>query len=579
MILRIFIFLILTLFAHAVPPLLNHQGRIAVDGINFDGPGQFKFALVNSTGTETFWSNDSTSTAGSEPATAATLPVTMGIYSAILGGTGMDPLTPAALQGDDVWLRVWFNDGILGSQQITPDHRLVASPYALVASRVELSLLSDLAVAPAKPVLGWGENTQGQLNIPTLSEVAQVAASDSSSLALLKNGTLVQWGGSITPPTLTGITRIAAGPTHFLALKPDRTVTSWGTGPPVPGDLGNVSELAAGQNHSLALLTSNTVRAWGQNTFQQLDVPTGLANVTAIACGNDHCLALKSDGTVVAWGRNQVGQSTVPAGLTNVTAIAAGAFHSLALKSDGAVVAWGWDNAGQSDVPSDVVGVTAITGGYTFSAAVLSDGSVKAWGDNTQKQVTIPSNTTFVRTLAAGANHILALRDDLIPAQVVQLNQENIFTEKIGIGRAPTTNALEVEGTASKTTAGNWFANSDRRIKTEITPVTGALEKLAGINLVEFNYTASYLAAHPNIQDKRYLNVIAQEFASVFPQEVQSSGETLPDGSTILQVDTYPLTIYSAAAVQELHRENEALKKRLAAQEVRLLRLEKLLAK
>ncbi|MBJ7425186.1 MAG: hypothetical protein JHD23_11930, partial [Akkermansiaceae bacterium] len=32
---------------------------------------------------------------------------------------------------------------------------------------------------------------------------------------------------------------------------------------------------------------------------------------------------------------------------------------------------------------------------------------------------------------------------------------------------------------------------------------------------------------------------------------------TLPDGSEILQVDTYPLTIYSAAAVQELHRENQ----------------------
>jgi hypothetical protein len=38
---------------------------------------------------------------------------------------------------------------------------------------------------------------------------------------------------------------------------------------------------------------------------------------------------------------------------------------------------------------------------------------------------------------------------------------------------------------------------------------------------------------------------------------VKSSGETLPDGSEILRVDTYPLTIYSAAAVQELHRENQ----------------------
>ena len=49
---------------------------------------------------------------------------------------------------------------------------------------------------------------------------------------------------------------------------------------------------------------------------------------------------------------------------------------------------------------------------------------------------------------------------------------------------------------------------------------------------------------------------------------------TLPDGSPILQVDTYPLTIYSAAAVQELHRGNQALKKQLADQEQRILKLE-----
>jgi hypothetical protein len=34
---------------------------------------------------------------------------------------------------------------------------------------------------------------------------------------------------------------------------------------------------------------------------------------------------------------------------------------------------------------------------------------------------------------------------------------------------------------------------------------------------------------------------------------VQSSGEKLSGGDSILQVDTYPLTIYSAAAIQELN--------------------------
>ena len=131
-------------------------------------------------------------------------------------------------------------------------------------------------------------------------------------------------------------------------------------------------------------------------------------------------------------------------------------------------------------------------------------------------------------------------------------------------------NALEVNGNASKTTASNWLANSDARIKTGVQPVTGALAKLDQVRLVEFNYTQEYLAAHPGTTDRRYLNVIAQEFQRVFPEHVQSSGEKLADGSEILQVDTYPLTIYSAAAVQELHRENQQLKQQLAAQEEQL---------
>ncbi len=125
-------------------------------------------------------------------------------------------------------------------------------------------------------------------------------------------------------------------------------------------------------------------------------------------------------------------------------------------------------------------------------------------------------------------------------------------TGEVGIGRTAAANELEVEGNASKSAAGDWLANSDRRIKTEVQTVTGALDTLDKVRLVSFEYTDAYKAEHAGIGDRRYLNVIAQEFAQVFPEHVQGSGEFLPDGSEILQVDTYPLTIYSAAAVQEL---------------------------
>ena len=577
-----------------VPKLLNHQGRIAVDNQNFDGTGGFKFALVSGDGATTHWSNDGTSAGGSQPLAAVPLPVTRGLYSVLLGDTalaGMAALPAEGFQEEDVRLRIWFNDGSHGFQLITPDQRLAAAPYALAAESAASA--RALASAPVKPVVAWGSNQDGQILVPPLANVAAVAAGDTHSLALLDSGAVVAWGGNasgqgIVPGGLADVTGIAAGANHNLARLRNGTVAAWGnnddgqTG--VPGGITTAVKVAAGEKHSLALLADGTVLAWGDNTFGQTDVPGTLADVTAIAAGYDHNLALKSDGTVVAWGRDETGQTRVPADLDTVTAIAAGAYHSLALKADGTVVAWGWDLAGQCAVPGDLAGVVRIAGGYTFSLALKTDGTVAVWGDGGDGKTVIPAAAAQVTHIAAGARHALALRADFVPVNVARLDGDNIFTGRLGVKRAPADNSLEIEGNASKSTAGNWLANSDRRIKTEIRPITGALDKLSRVRLVDFRYTEEYRASHAGIEDRRYPNVVAQEFAGVFPDDVKPSGETLADGSPMLQVDTYPLTIYSAAAVQELrlaHEElrakNARLQQQVEEQEARLRKLESLL--
>jgi hypothetical protein len=149
----------------------------------------------------------------------------------------------------------------------------------------------------------------------------------------------------------------------------------------------------------------------------------------------------------------------------------------------------------------------------------------------------------------------------------------------IGMGRTPAANKLEVNGNVSKSAAGSWLANSDIRIKQDVRPVTNALSTLDRVNLVSFLYTPEYRNTHNGLDNRRYLNVIAQQFATVFPDWVQSSGEKLPDGSNILQVDTYPLTIYSAAAVQELHTKVRTLEAQLAEQNARLKALEQIILK
>ena len=443
--------------------------------------------------------------------------------------------------------------------------------------------LSQLTAAPANPLLAWGSNSQGQSTVPTLANVTSVAAGETHTIALLSDGSVRSWGSMTTvPSTVTSVIAIAAGNVHNLVVKNDGTVVAWGGDDygqsTVPAGINNATHVAAGEKHSLVLRSTGSVTAWGDNSFGQTTVPTAATtSVMAIAAGYDHCLALKSDGSVIAWGRNDAGQTDVPAGLTNVIAIAAGAYHSLAVKSDGTVVAWGWDSGGQSAVPAGLSGVSKVSGGYAFSAALKSDGSIVLWGDNTDAQTTLPATASQVTQISAGGYHMTALRSNAVPAQIARLDQDNALTGKLGVKRTAVNNTLEVEGNASKTTASNWLANSDRRIKTDIATISNGLQKINQVRLVDFRYTDDYLKTHPSIEDRKYLNVIAQEFVKVFPEHVKESGEFLPGGSPILQVDTYPLTIYSAAAIQELHQENTELKQRLSDQEARIRKLEALM--
>ena len=121
-----------------VPQIINYQGRVAVGdpAVNFDGSGAFKFALVNTDGTTSYWSNDGTG-GNTEPATAVTLPVTKGLYSVLLGDTTLTNMTaipPTVFANPDVRLRVWFDDGTAnGSQLLSPDQQIAAMGYAMVA--------------------------------------------------------------------------------------------------------------------------------------------------------------------------------------------------------------------------------------------------------------------------------------------------------------------------------------------------------------------------------------------------------------------------------------------------------------
>jgi hypothetical protein len=168
-----------------VPQLIHYQGRITVGGTNFDGAGQFKFALVNGGGGATFWSNDGTSVAGSEPTAAVGLTVARGLYAVLLGDVtvpGMTQVIPATVFANpDVRLRVWFNDGVTGFQLLSPDQRIAAVGFAMMSANVPDGVITAAKLADGAvtgPKIAPGAITSDKLgaNVVVSSNLADTVA-------------------------------------------------------------------------------------------------------------------------------------------------------------------------------------------------------------------------------------------------------------------------------------------------------------------------------------------------------------------------------------------------------------------
>ena len=270
-------------------------------------------------------------------------------------------------------------------------------------------------------LVAWGADFKGQTTpIPggLTNLVVGVGAGYDYSLALNYNGTVVAWGNNSqgqtnVPVNLTNAVAVDGGLVDSLALRSDRTVTVWGSNQygqtNVPPDLTNAVAAASGSEHCLALRDTGNPVAWGFNDHFQTNIPAGLSNVVAVAAGEFHNLALINDGTVVAWGNNSEGETNVPTGLTNVVAIAAGYSHNLALRYDGTVVAWGFNGNGQTNVPFGLTNVMAIAAGGYHCLAVKTDGSVVFWGDSSSGQTNFTPNLTNIFTVAGGGLHTVAL--------------------------------------------------------------------------------------------------------------------------------------------------------------------------
>jgi alpha-tubulin suppressor-like RCC1 family protein len=257
----------------------------------------------------------------------------------------------------------------------------------------------------------WGSNQNGQLGdgtqidrlVPTQvgkdKDWVSVAAGR-AHVAALKTATnlLFTWGlndkRQLGDPTATGNKlvptaigkaswlSVAAGDTHTLGIQKDGSLWAWGGGVygqvgnaatadvPAPVQIGTFSytSVAAGAFHSLAIRSGGTLYAWGQNTSNQLGnngsslqtapVQIGTeSNWGMVAGGAAHSIGVRNDGTLWAWGSNAEGQlgsagadSPYPVQIGNLQtwkSVSAGNAHSVALKADQTMWIWGRNAEGQ----------------------------------------------------------------------------------------------------------------------------------------------------------------------------------------------------------------------------------------
>ena len=119
------------------PTVVAYQGEVRVSDAPYTGDGYFKFAVVNAVGDAAYWSNDGTSTGGSEPTAAVQLAVSEGLFGVLLGDTALGGMTQAltadVFSQPDRYLRVWFSSDNSTFDQLSPDTRIAAVPYALQA--------------------------------------------------------------------------------------------------------------------------------------------------------------------------------------------------------------------------------------------------------------------------------------------------------------------------------------------------------------------------------------------------------------------------------------------------------------
>jgi len=224
-----------------------------------------------------------------------------------------------------------------------------------------------LALLKSGEVLGWGGPGSGRYAPPYIDICSSLKESDGKPAYMSKPahysdiaaGYGLSLGVSKQQPFIWGFSQIELGNKGLIAETPSA----------IEG-VTNISKVAAGQFIFAAIDTQASLYTWGLNTDGALGRNTTQINtlpaivpqlppIQDVHIGDNFMLALSRDQRVYAWGSNSAGQlglghlhavaNPAPISLsTKIKSISVGSTHVLAVSTDGKVYGWGSNNFGQS---------------------------------------------------------------------------------------------------------------------------------------------------------------------------------------------------------------------------------------
>ena len=180
-----------------VPQTMTYQGKLVLQGQPYSGTAYMKFAIIDASGTASYWSNDASSVNGSEPTSSWLVTVKDGVFTVQLGESPMVLLSSDIFTGERK-LRIWVSQTGTGSYtQLTPDHTLSSVPYAFNADMLN-GKSSDSYRQRYQNIIDVAPQNADAVDIP--GAVALVSNSSATNTYLIRVAPGVYAGNATLPP-------------------------------------------------------------------------------------------------------------------------------------------------------------------------------------------------------------------------------------------------------------------------------------------------------------------------------------------------------------------------------------------